>query len=73
LKNGAQALAVRNAGSLRFLEQLIQESKLRGSVRLVRRYVNFVERDCHADGQLGFRRETSERYSRAPQHIVYVR
>src|ERR1700675_3284058 len=49
LEDGAKTLAVRNSRSLRFLEQLVQQPKLRGVVRPAFRYVNFVERDRHAD------------------------
>jgi hypothetical protein len=50
LKNRAQALSVRNARSLRILEQSVEQSELRRVRRLVRWRLNFVEGDRHALG-----------------------
>jgi hypothetical protein len=53
LNNGAKSLAMRNSGPLRFLEQLIQQSKIRTGGRIDGERVNFNSLQMHGVGASG--------------------
>ena len=69
----AHPLTVRDAASLRFLEQLEEESQLGSGAGLICLCWEMLERDCHATMVQGSELPEPERYHRARARTVYNR